>query len=155
MTDVLDFIIDIMPVNSGFNGSDFGEVLENSILPYFQEKYESNRIYESFFITLATGRDLERIGKNYGVFRLLDESDDDYRARINFQADKTINMNNVQELGCEVVCYVDDYDLSETLLSNNITEANKILIIAPNNSIKTIIEKNLLLKSVEVVVDGW
>lgn len=154
MSDVLDFITDIMPVNSGFDGSDFAEVLENSVLKYLQEKYESNNVYESFFITLATGRALDRIGKNYGVFRLSDESDEDYRSRINFQADKTINLNNVQELGCEVVVYVEDYDLTETLLSNNITEANKILIIAPNNSIKTIIEKNLLLKSVEAIVDG-
>lgn len=154
MSDVLDFIAEIMPINCSFEGSDFAKVLENSILPYFQDKYESNNVYESFFITLATGQALDRIGKNYGVFRLSDESDDDYKARINFQADKTINLNNVQELGCEVVVYVEDYDLTETLLSNNITEANKILIIAPNNSIKSIIEKNLLLKSVEVVVDG-
>ena len=154
MSDVLDFITEIMPVNSGFDGSDFAEVLENSILPYFQEKYESNDVYESFFITLATGRNLDRIGANYGVSRLSDESDEDYRSRINFQADKTINLNNIQELGCEVVRYVDDYDLTETLFSNNITEANKVLIIAPNNSIKALIEKNLLLKSVEVVVDG-
>ena len=154
MSDVLDFITEIMPVNSGFDGSDFAEVLENSILPYFQEKYENNGVYESFFITLATGRTLDRIGANYGVSRLSDESDDDYRSRINFQADKTINLNNIEELGCEVVAYVEDYDLTETLLSNNITEANKILIIASNTNVKSIIEKNLLLKSVEVVVDG-
>ena len=153
MTDSLEYINAIMPYNSGFEGSDLYRILDETLGKYLDDLLENriDKAYNSNFITLATGEDLDKLGRLYGVARGNNEDDKDYRLRIGFQADKMVNLDNLLDLGCEVYSYVNGYDLGSTLLSRNITEASKVLVVAPNESVKQTLLDNIFLKSVVIV----
>ena len=153
MTDSIDYINEIMPYNTGFEGSDLYKILDETLGEYLDDLLENriSRAYNSNFITLADGEDLDTIGKRYGVTRGSGESDEDYRSRIIFQADKMVNLDNLLDLDCDVYAYVEGYNLESTLLSRNITEASKVLIVSPNSTVKQTLVDNIFLKSVVIV----
>lgn len=153
MSDSLDYMNTIMPYNSGFEGSDLYQVLDETLGAYLDKLLDErvDGVYNSCFVTLATGEDLDRLGGLYGVVRGDGELDDDYRDRIIFQADKMVNLDNLLDLDCSVYVYIDDYDLESTLLSRNVTEAGKVLIVTPNPVVKQTLVDNVFLKSVVIV----
>ena len=153
MTDSIDYLNEIMPYNSGFEGSDLYRILDETLGTYLDELLNNRitRAYNSNYITLAEAEDLDIIGRHYGVSRGAGEVDDSYRSRIIFQADRMVNLDNLLDLDCEVYSYVEDYDLEDTLLSRNITEASKVLIVTPNSIVKKTVEDNIFLKSVVIV----
>lgn len=150
---VLEYIKDIMPVNCGFYESDLYDVMLETVEPYFNKLDDEvvPALYDDNWITKATSDGLNRLGEVYGVKRGTGESDDDYRIRLGFQADRMVNLGNVLDLGCEVYSYTPNYDLGSTLLSRNTSEAVKLLIVTPNTKTKTLLEDNLLSDSVVIV----
>ena len=46
---------------------------------------------------------------------------------------------------------MEDYSLESTLLSRNVTEAGKVLIVTPNPVVKQTLVDNVFLKSVVIV----
>lgn len=150
---VLEYIKDIMPVNSGFEGSDLYKVMLETVQPYFNnlDDVVVPALYDDNWITKATSDGLDRLGEVYGVKRGTGESDDDYRTRLGFQADRMVNLGNVLDLGCEVYSYTPNYDLGTTLLSRNVTEAVKLLIVTPNPETKELLVDNLLSDKVVII----
>ena len=76
-------ITDLLPVNSNIHGTPFEDLINNTI-GYFLELIEEeiDHMNDGCFIDTAEGRYLDLWGKDYGIPRLNDESDEDYRKRL-------------------------------------------------------------------------
>lgn len=149
-----DLIKSIIPSSSSYPGSALEEVVANSICRELDDMDENRitELYESFFERTATGQDLDRLGSTYGIERE-GESDEEYRKRIIFHADKMISLQDLIDVGCSVYEYTPEFNLNNTLLSNNITEINHIIIVCPNQRIYDLVNRNLFINA-EVVLDG-
>ena len=99
MNEITQIIAEMLPVASKFHGSDFEEILDKTFGPAYNElETMVEELYNSYFINLANGKDLDRLGKLYNVIRGDDEEDDDYRDRIIFQADQFCNRSNLEDV---------------------------------------------------------
>ena len=76
-------ITDLLPVNSNIHGTPFEDLINNTI-GYFLELIEEeiDHMNDGCFIDTAEGRYLDLWGKDYGIPRLNEESDEDYRKRL-------------------------------------------------------------------------
>ena len=151
---IVDIIGEMLPSASKFRGSDFEKILNETFSPLYDKlEAEVDEVYNSYFINLANGKDLDRLGKLYNVVRGDGESDDDYRDRISFQADQFCNRENLEELGCEIVEQpTEEYSLDTTLLSRNIVEDKAVIIICPTEDVKETVSRNYLLDNVSIIV---
>lgn len=155
MNEITQIIAEMLPIASKFHGSDFEEILDKTFGPVYNElETMVEELYNSYFINLANGKDLDRLGKLYNVIRGDGEEDDDYRDRIIFQADQFCNRSNLEDVGCDVVEKPSgEYSLEDTLLSRNIVEDPSIIIICPNENVKDTVSRNYLYKNVEIIVE--
>lgn len=76
-------ITDLLPVQSNIHGTPFEDLINNTI-GYFLELIEEeiDNMNDGCFLDTAEGRYLDLWGKDYGIPRLNDESDEDYRKRL-------------------------------------------------------------------------
>ena len=76
-------ITDLLPVNSNIHGTPFEDLINNTI-GYFLELIEEeiDHMNDGCFIDTAEGRYLDLWGKDYGIPRLNDETDEDCRKRL-------------------------------------------------------------------------
>ena len=76
-------ITDLLPVNSNIHGTPFEDLINNTI-GYFLEMIEEeiDAMNDGCFIDTAEGKYLDLWGKDYGIPRLNEESDEDYRKRL-------------------------------------------------------------------------
>lgn len=154
MSDCIDTVSSLMPSSSNFRDSDVQTILDETIGTYFDGKEEEiEDVLDAPFLTEATGDYLDLIhGVLYGVERKLDESDDEYRARLSFQARDKIRPVDLQELGCDLYAFVDDYDVDSVLTSRNTSLTKKVMIEFPSTETEELVKDNLLWKSVMVVI---
>ena len=155
MTSINDIILSLIPSTSNYKGSDLEEVLEASFNSFLEEFQENSILdaYNSFFERLAEAEALDRLGELYGIKRHYGESDEDYRRKIIFHADKMISEGDLEELGCTVVEYEEDYDTENMLLADNIIESSRLLIICPTQEIYDLVSRNIFIGQSEVVLD--
>lgn len=155
MEDITNIIAGMLPSASKFHGSQFEEILDKTFAPVYNDLENTiKEIYNSYFINLANGSDLDRLGRLYNVFRGDDEDDEDYRSKIIFQAAPFCNRSNLEDLGCDIVENPNsEYSLEYTLLSRNIVEDPLIIIICPDENVKGTVERNYLCKNVSIIVE--
>ena len=126
------------------------KVLLNTI-GLWLDNYEENDIFENLFITEAEGSYIDCHGREYGVYRKLNESDEDYKKRIIYQlighltADYLINI-----YGLTLYVNIPDYDAdSNQLTSDNYYLNNKNGFMAKaDDTTKEILNKKFVLGSV-------
>ena len=154
MSDCIDTVTSLMPSSSSFKGSDVEAILDQTIGPYFDSKENDiEELLNAPFLTEATGDYLDLLyGKLYGVKRDFDESDDDYRTRLTFQARDKVRQSDLQELGCNVYAYVDDFDAEYTLTSRNTSLTQKVLVEFPSLEVEELVKNNLLWEKLLVSV---
>lgn len=154
MSDCIDTVTSLMPSSSSFKGSDVEAILDQTIGPYFDSKeHDIEELLNAPFLTEATGDYLDLLyGKLYGVKRDFDESDDDYRTRLTFQARDKVRQSDLQELGCNVYAYVDDFDAEYTLTSRNTSLTQKVLVEFPSLEVEELVKNNLLWEKLLVSV---
>lgn len=154
MSDCIDMITSLMPSSSNFDGSDIQRILEDTIGVYFDSKEEEiEEIVDAPFLTEATGDYLDLIhGVLYGVERKVNEDDDEYRARLSFQARDKVRPVDLMELGCDVYAFVDNFDASTKLTSRNTSLTKKVMVEFPSLEIEELIKDNLLWEKVMVVI---
>lgn len=154
MSDCIDTVTSLMPSSSSFKGSDVEAILDQTIGPYFDSKeHDIEELLNAPFLTEATGDYLDLLyGKLYGVKRDFDESDDDYRTRLTFQARDKVRPSDLQELGCNVYAYVDDFDAEYTLTSRNTSLTQKVLVEFPSLEVEELVKNNLLWEKLLVSV---
>ena len=115
-------ITDLLPVNSNIHGTPFEDLINNTI-GYFLEMIEEevDAMNDGCFIDTAEGRYLDLWGKDYGIPRLNDETDEDYRKRLKILPLDRFNIQTLYEV----------YDLQ--LLTRNDTSFNDLKLYSDNH----------------------
>lgn len=115
-------ITDLLPVNSNIHGTPFEDLINNTI-GYFLELIEEevDAMNDGCFIDTAEGRYLDLWGKDYGIPRLNDENDEDYRKRLKILPLERFNIQTLYEV----------YDLQ--LLTRNDTSFNDLKLYSDNH----------------------
>jgi hypothetical protein len=115
-------ITDLLPVNSNIHGTPFEDLINNTI-GYFLELIEEevDAMNDGCFIDTAEGRYLDLWGKDYGIPRLNDETDENYRKRLKILPLERFNIQTLYEV----------YDLQ--LLTRNDTSFNDLKLYSDNH----------------------
>ena len=115
-------ITDLLPVNSNIHDTPFEDLINNTI-GYFIELIEEevDAMNDGCFIDTAEGRYLDLWGKDYGIPRLNDETDEDYRKRLKILPLDRFNIQTLYEV----------YDLQ--LLTRNDTSFNDLKLYSDNH----------------------
>ena len=115
-------ITDLLPVNSNIHGTPFEDLINNTI-GYFLEliEEEADNINDGCFLETAEGKYLDLWGKDYGIPRLNDENDEDYRKRLKILPLERFNIQTLYEV----------YDLQ--LLTRNDTSFNDLKLYSDNH----------------------
>ena len=115
-------ITDLLPVNSNIHGTPFEDLINNTI-GYFLELIEEevDAMNDGCFIDTAEGKYLDLWGKDYGIPRLNDENDEDYRKRLKILPLERFNIQTLYEV----------YDLQ--LLTRNDTSFNDLKLYSDNH----------------------
>ena len=115
-------ITDLLPVNSNIHGTPFEDLINNTI-GYFLELIEEevDAMNDGCFLETAEGRYLDLWGKDYGIPRLNDENDEDYRKRLKILPLERFNIQTLYEV----------YDLQ--LLTRNDTSFNDLKLYSDNH----------------------
>ena len=115
-------ITDLLPVQSNIHGTPFEDLINNTI-GYFLEMIEEevDAMNDGCFIDTAEGRYLDLWGKDYGIPRLNDENDEDYRKRLKILPLERFNIQTLYEV----------YDLQ--LLTRNDTSFNDLKLYSDNH----------------------
>ena len=82
----------------------------------------------------------------------MNEEDDEYRARLSFQARDKVRPVDLMELGCDLYAFVDNFDASTKLTSRNTSLTKKVMVEFPSVETEELVKDNLLWKNVMVSV---
>jgi hypothetical protein len=152
MSDCIDTVTSLMPLSSGFDGSDVQRILDETIGPYFDELEERiEELLDAPFLTEATGDYLDLLhGKLYGLERLPDESDDEYRARLIFQTKDGVRVPDLLDLDCGVYADPDvvSFDEDTVLTSRNTAMSDKYIVACPSDAVEALVKDNLIWEKV-------
>ena len=154
MSDCIDTVSSLMPSSSSFDGSDVQEILDQTIGKYFDDmEVRIEELLDAPFLTEASGDYLDLLhGILYGVKRKIDEDDMDYRIRLIFQAKDKLRVKELEDLGCKVYAFVDDFDKDTVLTSRNNSLTRKVLVDFPNTDVEELVKDNLLWEKILVSV---
>lgn len=94
-------------------------VLDGTVFEYL-ENYDNHLL--DMFLTRADGSYLDAHGKDFGIFRRENESDDDYRNRILLERSMLDTTSDFSKLDVELWVYFDD-----VLDKNQLTSRNEYL----------------------------
>ena len=122
MSDVGEAIINRMPLQSPIRNPNnpMNKVIQNTVGAYM-DTYNVIEWCSQHFITDATGKYLDVQGKDYGVKRKTDESDEDYRKRIIYEMLGHLTVDYIKDV-YGVDLYVQpssEFDEESTLTSDN------------------------------------
>lgn len=151
MSEIGEAIINRMPLQSPIRNPNnpMNKIINNSVGEYM-DSYDLDSWFKQHFITDATGKYLDVHGKDYGVKRKTDETDEDYRKRIIYELLGHLTVGYVREV-YEVDLYIKpstSYSMGSTLTSDNEhlidIEQNGFLGITDNTT-KAILNKKFVL----------
>ena len=147
MSDFVPMIVELLPQHSALQNEDnpLRVVLDRS-LGEFMDRVDSEAVFDGLFLQSASGGWLDAHGRDYGVIRKQDESDDDYRNRIVFEKLEYLTVRNLQDIfGLTLFVFVDDFDASENCLtSDNLYISDKFMSVA-SDELKEILNKKFML----------
>lgn len=149
-TDCISTVSSLMPSSSKFSGSDVESIFDETIGEYFDRmEIRIEDLLDAPFLTRASGEYLDLIhGRLYGLDRLPDESDDDYRIRLGFKARDGFPITELAKLGCTVYVCDDAEVTGMTLLSRNTSAGTGLVVECPDDSIEDLIKDNLIYDGV-------
>ena len=138
-------ITEFLPSSSKIQDEDnpFHQFLNNTI-GYFLDLIdeETDELNTNIFIQEATGKCLDLHGVDFGLKRLPDETDEDYRNRIILDSLDRFTFNWLYTLfELQLLTYNDDYDADTMLVSDNHNLSNKYFISCSNEVWNIIIKK--------------
>ena len=123
MSIFIKMLCDMLPMASNLQDTNNSvrKVLDYSVGEYMDNLPD---IFDELFLTSATGGWLDAWGKDFGVLRKVDESDDDYRQRILFEKLEYLTAKNLSEIyGVELYSAFDGFNPVE----NDLTSDNPYL----------------------------
>ena len=120
MSDFVDMLVEMLPMHSELQkeNNPFRKVLDRTVGAYMDD-FEIP--YEQIFLTSATGGWLDAHGKDYGIPRKIDETDEHYRERIIYEKLDHLTPQLLKDMyNVELFTYRNDFDVTEnTLVSDN------------------------------------
>ena len=121
MSDYGEEILDRLPENSSLKlqNNPARKVIDNTVGEWL-DNYADNDIFNNLFLTEATGGYIDVHGKEYGVYRKLNESDEDYKKRIIYQLIGHLTVDYLINI-FDVKLYVDipSYDPNTNKLTSD------------------------------------
>lgn len=153
MSDVGDAIISRMPLQSPIRNpqNPMHKIIQNTIGEYM-DRYDLMNWFNQHFLTDANGKYLDVHGKDYGVKRKTDETDEDYRKRIIYETLGHLTVDYIRDV-YNVDLYVQPssditFDRGSTLTSDNEhlidVEQNGFFGVTDDTT-KTILNKKFVL----------
>ena len=150
MSAFVDMLVDMLPLSSELQKPDnpFRVVLDRTVGALMEE--DAN-LFEQLFLQTATGGWLDAHGRDYGVSRRLDESDESYRERIVFEKLEWLTASNLMNIyGLDLYAYVEDYNpKSNTLTSDNPYSSSRYMVYADSDLQATLNRKFILDNGVD------
>ena len=115
-------LVDMLPEHNSLKKEDnpLFQILDKSVGEWF-DNHDIQEVYDSLFLTEAEGAYLDLHGKDYGVYRLDGESDDDYRNRIVMDKLEYLTPEYLVDVyGLTLYTLVDGFSLGDnTMASDN------------------------------------
>ena len=131
MSTFVDMLCDMLPLHSAIQreGNELRKVLDKSVGEWM-DGFEQP--YDELFLSTASGGWLDAHGRDYGVPRKIDETDEDYRERIVYEKLDHLTVGLLYTVyGLDLFVFVEDFDpLENTLTSDNPHISNKYMSIA-------------------------
>ncbi|MBR3140105.1 MAG: hypothetical protein IKF11_04475 [Methanobrevibacter sp.] len=111
------------------------------------DNYDVTELYDNGFLETATGKWLDLYGKDLGVVRQLDESDEDYRTRLIYESVGNLSMDyllNVFDLS--LYSFREDFNVVDnTLVSDNCFLNTGGYIGVASEDVISLLDRKLLL----------
>ena len=146
MSDFVDMLVEMLPMHSELQKEDnpFRKVLDRTVGAYMDD-FEIP--YEQIFLTSATGGWLDAHGKDYGIPRKIDETDEHYRERIIYEKLDHLTPQLLKYMyNVELFTYRDDFDVeNNTLVSDNPYLLNKNVIGLSDEQTLGILDKKFIV----------
>ena len=127
--------------------SDMGRLIDYTIGEWLQRENDEY-FFEQFFLQEATGVYLDLHGKEYGVIRKINETDEDYRERIVLSSLGFLTVNYLREIyNIDLYSFVPNFNPhNNTLVSDNPYYDGKFMGIA-SDEVKNILNKKFVFGS--------
>ncbi len=116
--------------NLSNENSDGYKLFNDTLVWYLQNIQDEDKMF-NLFIETAENLWLDLLGYIKGLYRLENESDDDFRDRILVSSNFQLSIDDIENLGGEVVCYVQD--LNKQITSKNDLLSDEFIIDAPKS----------------------
>lgn len=145
MSDFGEGIINRLSSTTGLKiNTDAGRLINYTIGEFLQRENDEP-FFEQFFVQEATGKYLDLHGQEYGVYRKVGETDDDYRKRIIYISLGFLTIDYLKNIyGVGVYSNKDNFSVADnTLVSDNPYFTGDIMIDAPPE-IKTILKNKFI-----------
>ena len=131
MSTFVDMLVEMLPLHSAIqrDGNELRKVLDKSVGEWM-DGFEQP--YDELFLSTASGGWLDAHGRDYGVPRKIDETDEDYRERIVYEKLDHLTVGLLYTVyGLDLFVFVEDFDpLENTLTSDNPHISNSYMSIA-------------------------
>lgn len=123
------------------------QVLLNTIGAWL-DRFEEREWFEQFFLQDATGKYLDLHGRDFGLPRKIDESDDDYRNRIIYETLGHLTTYFLKSVyNVELYVKVNDFDGDTMLTSDNEYISTNGFMGVVDESTQNILDKKFVLGS--------
>ena len=145
MSDFMDMFVEMLPMASNLQNknNEVRKVLDYTIGEYMENISD---IGDELFLTSATGGWLDAWGRDYGVIRRVDESDDSFRERIIFEKLEYLTAHNLQSIyGVQLFSAFDGFYAEDNdLTSDNPYLTDWFMGVAPLDTQKILNSKFIL-----------
>lgn len=145
MSVFLDMLVELLGLGSALQREDneLRKVLDRSVGEYMDAV---ELPLDELFLSSASGGWLDAHGRDYGVARRPDESDDDFRERIVFEKLEFLTVGNLMTVyGLDLFAFVSLYNpLVNQLTSDNPYISDRYMSIADDTT-KEILDKKFIL----------
>lgn len=112
------------------------------------DEYSVTDLFENMFLESATGKWLDLHGKQYGVTRQLDESDEDYRKRITYESLNRLTLDYLVNM-FDVEVYTAQADLTDLekniLVSDNPYISDNGFMCVASSEVKEAVNRKFVL----------
>ena len=147
MNDFTEMFCEMLPINSPIQKQDnqFKKVFDKTVGEFMENQTE---IFDQLFLTTATAGWLDAFGKDYGVPRRLNESDDEYRIRIIQEKNDHLTPSYLESVyGVKLYNAFDGFNpMNDDLTSDNPYLSNFYMGIADEETQKVLEHKFILDK---------
>ncbi len=156
MSDFVDMLTEMLPMHSSLQNKDnqLRKVLDYTVGEYMDNLEQP---FDMLFLDTATGGWLDSFGRDYGIFRKPDESDDDYRTRIVYEKKDNLTANFLTDIyNVGLFSYRSDFNVkSNTLVSDNPYVTKDFIGICDEDTIQILDSKYVIDTGVTWVnIDG-